>query len=126
MFKKFALIDPEWYELFKDSHNDRDRRIKKSITMLDSFFGGNNSKFSNFDVPNAISIPGIQKLLFLKLSHYFQHFNLNFEDLPYIGEPPYKENQKGRDAFPAMFDFKAEHTPGKTIFSNSSFREDQK
>jgi hypothetical protein len=61
------------------------------------------SEFNSFvGVPNAASIP---KLKFLKLSHHFQHFNLNFEDLPYIGEAPYKDSEicdKKRDAFPTM------------------------
>jgi hypothetical protein len=44
-------------------------------------------------------------LPFLKLSHHFQHFNINFDELPYIDKPPYEEDQiddKKRDAFPTM------------------------
>jgi hypothetical protein len=102
IFKNFALLDQDWYDLFKDFHNNSNRDIQNSIDNLDGFFCGNKSEFNDFDVSNASFI---QKLPFLKLSHHFQHFNLNFENLPYIGEPPHKESQicdKKRDAFPTM------------------------
>jgi hypothetical protein len=100
IFKNFALLDLERYNLFKDFHDGSDWKIKESINSFDRFFLGCKSEF--VDIPNAAYIP---KLKFLKLSHHFQHFNLNFEDLPYIGEAPYKDSQicdRKRDAFPTM------------------------
>jgi hypothetical protein len=103
IFRNFALLDEDWYDLFKDFHDGSDWDINESINSLNSFFLEGKSEFDSFvGVPDAATIP---KLKFLQLSHHFQHFNLNFEDLPYIGEAPHKDSEicdKKRDAFPTM------------------------
>ena len=103
IFKNFALLDEDFYDLFKDFHDNKDLGATETIAKFDSVFTGTKSQLVSFvNIPNA---GFIKKLPFLKLSHHFQHFNLNFEDLPYIGEAPYKNNDmcdKKREAFPTM------------------------
>jgi hypothetical protein len=98
IFKNFALFDQECYGLFKDFHNEEELDIDETIINFDMSFMNATSELSSFAYFQNI---GYGKLPFLKLSHHFQHFNLNFDELPYIDKPPYINNKK-RDAFPAM------------------------
>jgi hypothetical protein len=101
IFKNFALLDNDCYDLFKDFHNEKELSINETITEFDKSFMSLSTELSSF----ACSQNACEKLRFLKLSHHFQHFNINFDELPFIDESPYKENQmcdRKRDAFPTM------------------------
>jgi hypothetical protein len=102
IFKNFALLDQDCYDLFKDFHNEEEVDIKDTITTFNRSFMDLASELSR-----SVCFQNVcyKKLPFLKLSHHFQHFNINFDELPYIDKPPYMENQicdRKRDAFPTM------------------------
>jgi hypothetical protein len=102
IFKNFALLDDEWYDLFKDVHNNEELGIDETINIFDMFFMPLASELSR---SAYFQDTCYKKLPFLKLSHHFQHFNLNFDELSYIDEPSYKEDQicgGKKDAFPTM------------------------
>jgi hypothetical protein len=62
---------------------------------FDRCFMGIKSQLTSFEQNN-----GTQPLPFLKLSHHFQHFNINFAELPLVEE---NLNDDGRiDRFPTM------------------------
>jgi hypothetical protein len=90
IFKNFVLFDEDCHVLFKDFHDGKELSLAETIGRFDGAFMEIKSQLDSFvDIPDAVCI---KKLPFLKLSHHFQHFNLNFEDLPYTGEALYKNN----------------------------------
>jgi hypothetical protein len=102
IFKNFALFDEDYYNLFKDFHNEKDFGVKDTIVEFNRSFMPLASELSK---SAYFQDTCYKKLPFLKLSHHFQHFNLNFDALPYIDKPPYKDDQicdRKRDAFPTM------------------------
>ena len=102
IFKNFVCFEPELHSLFKDFHSGKDFGFEETITEFDRIFMNLAPNLSSFVY---LQNGGCEKLPFLKLSHHFQHLNLNFEELLYIDKPPYEENQicdKKREAFPTM------------------------
>ncbi|MDR2660319.1 MAG: hypothetical protein LBC27_10105 [Spirochaetaceae bacterium] len=102
IFKNFALLDQDCYDLFKDVHDGKDLRINDTVTEFNRSFMDVALKLST---STSFQYLPYEKLPFLKLSHHFQHFNLNFDELPYVDKPPYMENQiydRKIDTFPTM------------------------
>jgi hypothetical protein len=70
--KEFSFFNSDWYDIFKESHDNRLLSLEESMAEIDRSFLDNRTTLASFaGLQNLNS----EKLRFLKLSAYFQHLN---------------------------------------------------